>query len=291
MIRWRAPVITEKAEEQSRGCLFLVKNFLGSSLNDYIFSREIVLLYPKSNFDMKICVWKNKLWPKKKYLPWDTRNPGSIPELRRSPGVGNSNPLQYSCLENPKDRGAWWIQSMGLQRIGRYGACLHSEPWVHHPALTGWPVCSPQDCEHLSCISASVAQSTRPLLERRLLSAIGCRARSVKHQCRTLSWCRLWVKRLTCRRFAGKWGKQHWMAGESRWDAMRTEPQSRAGLTELESGARDWALGSKSSLTSHWATTMLGRGWDPGRGCVCRELSALHTHRAWKRSGAPHASP
>ena len=46
-----------------------------------------------------------------------------------------------------------------------------------------------QDCEHLSCISASMAQSTRPLLERRLLSAIGCSARSVKHQCRTLSWC------------------------------------------------------------------------------------------------------
>ena len=31
----------------------------------------------------------------------------SIPGLRRSPGVGNGNPLQYSCLENPMDRGAW----------------------------------------------------------------------------------------------------------------------------------------------------------------------------------------
>ena len=34
-------------------------------------------------------------------------DPGSIPELRRSPGEGNGNPLQYSCLENPMDRGAW----------------------------------------------------------------------------------------------------------------------------------------------------------------------------------------
>ena len=33
---------------------------------------------------------------------------GSIPELGRSPGRGHGNPLQYSCLENPMDRGDWW---------------------------------------------------------------------------------------------------------------------------------------------------------------------------------------
>ena len=33
---------------------------------------------------------------------------GSIPGSGRSPGEGNGNPLQYSCLENPKDGGAWW---------------------------------------------------------------------------------------------------------------------------------------------------------------------------------------
>ena len=38
----------------------------------------------------------------------DTRESGSIPGLGRSPSVGNGNPLQYSCLENSKDRGAWW---------------------------------------------------------------------------------------------------------------------------------------------------------------------------------------
>ena len=32
----------------------------------------------------------------------------SIPGLGRSPGGGHGNPLQYSCLENPMDRGAWW---------------------------------------------------------------------------------------------------------------------------------------------------------------------------------------
>ena len=39
---------------------------------------------------------------------------GSIPKLERSPGGGNSYPLQYSCLENSIDRGAWWATSHGF---------------------------------------------------------------------------------------------------------------------------------------------------------------------------------
>ena len=38
----------------------------------------------------------------------DARDMGSIPGSGRSPGGGRGNPLQYSCLENPVDRGAWW---------------------------------------------------------------------------------------------------------------------------------------------------------------------------------------
>ena len=38
----------------------------------------------------------------------DTRDEGSIPGSGRSPGGENGNPLQYSCLENPMERGAWW---------------------------------------------------------------------------------------------------------------------------------------------------------------------------------------
>ena len=37
----------------------------------------------------------------------DVRTTGSIPESGRSPGGGHGNPLQYSCLENPMDRGTW----------------------------------------------------------------------------------------------------------------------------------------------------------------------------------------
>ena len=46
-------------------------------------------------------------------------DPGSIPGSGRSPGERNGYPLQYSCLVNPMNRGAWQaIVSMGLQRVG-----------------------------------------------------------------------------------------------------------------------------------------------------------------------------
>ena len=46
----------------------------------------------------------------------DTRDAVSIPGRRRSPGGGNGNPLQYSCLENPMDRGAWWATVHGVAK-------------------------------------------------------------------------------------------------------------------------------------------------------------------------------
>ena len=39
----------------------------------------------------------------------DAGDAGSVPGLGRAPGAGNGNPLQYSGLENPMDRGAWWV--------------------------------------------------------------------------------------------------------------------------------------------------------------------------------------
>ena len=44
--------------------------------------------------------------------------PGLIPRLGRSPGEGNGNPLQYSCLENPMDRGTWRATVHGVTRVG-----------------------------------------------------------------------------------------------------------------------------------------------------------------------------
>ena len=46
----------------------------------------------------------------------DIRNEGSIPESGRSPGGEHSNPLQYSCLENPMDRGVWRATLHGVAK-------------------------------------------------------------------------------------------------------------------------------------------------------------------------------
>jgi len=49
--------------------------------------------------------------------PASAGDTGSIPGLGISPGKGNGNPLLYACLENPTDRGAWWVtSSLGLQK-------------------------------------------------------------------------------------------------------------------------------------------------------------------------------
>ena len=46
----------------------------------------------------------------------DVREEGSIPGLERSSGGGHGNPLQYSCLENPKDRRVWWATVQGVTK-------------------------------------------------------------------------------------------------------------------------------------------------------------------------------
>ena len=60
----------------------------------------------------------------------DMRDVGSVPGLGGSSDRGHGNPLQYSCLESPMDRGAWRAESVGLQRGGHNGSdlahmCLH----------------------------------------------------------------------------------------------------------------------------------------------------------------------
>ena len=51
-----------------------------------------------------------------KNLPTNAGDAGSIPASGRSPGEGNGNPLQYSCLENSKDRGAWRASVHGVAK-------------------------------------------------------------------------------------------------------------------------------------------------------------------------------
>ena len=49
-------------------------------------------------------------------LDWEDPWVGKIPGLGRSPGEGNGNPLQYSCLENSMDGGAWWATVHGVTK-------------------------------------------------------------------------------------------------------------------------------------------------------------------------------
>ena len=92
-------------------------------------------------------VWTFKLAPTTGFLhnsdgkesAYNAGDPDSIPGLGRSPGglgrspgEGNGNPLQYSCLENPMDRGAWRATVHGVARVG-YD--LATEPPNHHHRL------------------------------------------------------------------------------------------------------------------------------------------------------------
>ena len=70
-------------------------------------------------------------------------DPGSIPGLGRSPREGNGNPLQYSCLENPMDRGAWWAtyspwglkESDMTERLHFHFSALEKEMATHSSVL------------------------------------------------------------------------------------------------------------------------------------------------------------
>ena len=51
-----------------------------------------------------------------KNLPANAGDVSSIPELGKSSGVENGNPLQYSCLKNSMDRGTWWAKVQGIAK-------------------------------------------------------------------------------------------------------------------------------------------------------------------------------
>ena len=62
----------------------------------------------------------------------DTRDMSSIPGSGRSPGGGHGNPLQYFCLENSMDRGAWWVTVHGVKNSGTWlNACVHAHAHTH----------------------------------------------------------------------------------------------------------------------------------------------------------------
>ena len=80
----------------------------------------------KQCLDFEVSVWNLPLRPQRfkpdhggsvvKNAPANAGDAGSIPVLGRSPGEGNGNPSQYSCLGNPMDRGGWWAMVHGVAK-------------------------------------------------------------------------------------------------------------------------------------------------------------------------------
>ena len=81
----------------------------------------------------------------------NTGNPGLIPVSGRSPGEGNGNPLQYSCMENPMNRGAWQATVHGVAKV-RHDLATKPLPPNHKPFLSpeeyNWiqSLCNITDC-------------------------------------------------------------------------------------------------------------------------------------------------
>ena len=66
-----------------------------------------------------------------KNLPANAGDKVPIPRLGKFPGVGHGNPLQYSCLENPMDRGAWQTIVHGVARRVRYNLATKQQQYSY----------------------------------------------------------------------------------------------------------------------------------------------------------------
>ena len=73
-----------------------------------------------------------------KNLPANAGDASPIPRLRRFPGVGNGNSLQYSCLENSMDKEAWWATVPGVAKESDMTECTGARARAHtHTQIAG----------------------------------------------------------------------------------------------------------------------------------------------------------
>ena len=154
---WQSPGEKTIAKHSNSRSFTISKIFLWPSFHLALPKRsssfQLRKLRPGGHF---LC-WRPSLWPSTQpsisalfwYITGDSGIPpgGSvvknsptytgdtdwIPRSGRSPGGGNGNPLQYSCLGNPMDREAWWVS--GSQRARHNWACMHARDFILDPAL------------------------------------------------------------------------------------------------------------------------------------------------------------
>ena len=133
---------------QSRQYVYLIKAdifiwpnsrqywYLCASLVAQLIKNPLQCRRPGFNPWIETIPWRRDKWPAPVFLSFPFGSDGKestcsvgglglIPGFERSPGGGHGNSLQYSCLENLKDRGAWWATVHGPQRVGHNWVTKH----------------------------------------------------------------------------------------------------------------------------------------------------------------------
>ena len=128
-------------------CLFSVsvlrkKNFINKCLVEICNIHGCAHTYVKPH----IHIWGFPGSSVAKDPPASAGDTGSIPGSERSPGEGNGNPLQYSYLGSPTDRGAWWATVHGITRVG-------------HKLVTKWASLVAQRVKYLPAMQETQVQS------------------------------------------------------------------------------------------------------------------------------------
>ena len=137
---WRVPWMEETCRLQSMGWRSRTR------LNDFTFTFHFHALEKEVATHSSVLAWR---------IP-GTGEPGGLPSMgshrvrhdwrdlaaaaeMQDPGEGKGNSLQYSSLENPKDREAQWLQSMGLQRVRHDWGLAHTHTHTYtHTRMQGW---------------------------------------------------------------------------------------------------------------------------------------------------------
>ena len=112
--------------------------------NTIIIPSQLHFLSFRAGFASDLSLWLPSSWgfpdgSGSKEFPCNAGDPGSIPGLGRSPGEGNGNPFQYSCLENSMDRGVWWTIVQGVAKSQPRLSDKYSDTFTHNPAPTFIP--------------------------------------------------------------------------------------------------------------------------------------------------------